>query len=136
MVNLRNHGVKLESGESLKVATSVQRLFSIAGATAPTYWSFGPQMGQPKRGASCYRSMTLPNGSKGAKIFGSDYGQHQTPRGTEFVILQAQPNDDLDRLARYCELLRVGVPQARGDIWVKVPSPLYAIEKLEDYMRY
>jgi len=136
MVSLRKHSLSLDSGDALRVATSVQRLFSVAGATAPTYWSYAPLMGQPKRGVSCYRPMPLPDARKGAKTFAPDYGQHQTPRGTEFVVLQAQPGDNIDSLARYCELLRVGVPQARGDIWVKVPSPLYAIEKLEEYMRY
>ncbi|MGO0792308.1 pPIWI_RE module domain-containing protein [Herbaspirillum seropedicae] len=136
MVNLRTLDHALENGERLRVSTSVQRLFAVSDATAPTYWSFGPPIGQHKRGASCYRPMMLPDQKGGAKLFSPDYGQHQTPRGTEFVILQAGPGDDLHRLATYCEMLRVGVPQARGDIWVKVPSPLYAIEKLEDYMRY
>lgn len=113
MVNLRKYGLALDNGNTLQVATSVQRLFSVAGATAPTYWSYAPLMGQPKRGASCYRPMMLPDTKNGAKTFAPDYGQHQTPRGTEFVVLQAQPDDDIDRLARYCELLRVGVPQAR-----------------------
>lgn len=136
MVNLRTLDHTLDNGERLRVSTSVQRLFSVSGASAPTYWSFGPPIGQHKRGASCYLPMMLPEKQSGAKLFPPDYGQHQTPRGTEFVILQANPKDDLDQLAHYCEMLRIGVPQARGDIWVKVPSPLYAIEKLEDYMRY
>ena len=38
------------------------------------------------------------------------FGHHQTTRGTEFVIHQAQPDDDLDRLARYYELLEESRP--------------------------
>jgi hypothetical protein len=63
-------------------------------------------------------------------------GQHQTPRGTEFVMLQAQPDDDMDKIVVLCEHLRLGVPQARGDMVVRVPSPLHSIEKLRDYMGY
>lgn len=57
-------------------------------------------------------------------------------RGTEFVIVHTQQGDDVDQLARFAERLRLGVVQARGDIWVKVPSPLFAINKLADYIRY
>lgn len=136
MINVRTDGPLLPSGQPLQVATSVKRLFSVAGALAPTYWSYG-QPGQQKRGTSCYRSMLLPGKSRAdIEEYPPAYGQHQTPRGTEFVILQAQQDDDVDQLARFAERLRLGVVQARGDIWVKVPSPLFAINKLADYMRY
>ncbi|WP_423395552.1 RNaseH domain-containing protein [Burkholderia sp. LMG 21824] len=136
MVALREHDITHADGNRLAVATSVMRLFSVSCSLAPTYWSYGPP-GQTKRGTSCYRSMLLPDRrGGGASLFTPQYGQHQTPRGTEFVILQAQPDDDPDQLAIFSELLRIGVPQARGDIWVKVPSPLFAIDKLGDYMRY
>jgi hypothetical protein len=136
MVNVRTDGPLLPSGQPLQVATTVKRLFAVDGALAPTYWSYGPP-GQQKRGTSCYRSMLLPGTSR-TEIdqFPPVYGQHQTPRGTEFVVLQAQQDDDPHQLARFSERLRLGVVQARGDIWVKVPSPLYAIGKLADYMRY
>lgn len=136
MVNVRTDGPLLPSGDRLEVATTVKRLFAVDGASAPTYWSYGPP-GQQKRGTSCYRSMPLPNKSRtDIEDIPPAYGQHQTPRGTEFVVLQAQPDDDPHNLARFAERLRVGVIQARGDIWVKLPSPLFAIGKLADYMRY
>jgi hypothetical protein len=136
MVNVRKDGPLLPSGVPLEIATSVKRLFSIGGTQAPTYWSYGPP-GQKKRGTSCYRSVVLPDKSRSATVeFEPEYGQHQTPRGTEFVILQAQEQDEPRHLARFAERLRLGVVQARGDIWVKVPSPLFAVSKLADYMEY
>lgn len=136
MVNIRHYEQLMESGAALRVATSVMRLFRVTGSSAPTYWSYGKPIGQYKRGASCYRPMPLPTRLRGVAEFPPDYGQHQTPRGTEFVVLQAQVDDDIDRIALLCEQLRLGVPQARGDIVVRVPSPLHAIEKLADYMGY
>jgi len=136
MVNLRKDGPLAPSGTPVEVATSVKRLFAVAGASAPTYWSYGPP-GQQKRGTSCYRTTILPDKSRTSTVeVQADYGQHRTPRGTEFVILQAQDRDEPDRLAQFAQRLRLGVVQARGDIWVKVPSPLFAIGKLADYMEY
>jgi hypothetical protein len=136
MVNIRKDGPPLPTGDKLEVATTVRRLYTVAGADAPTYWSYGPP-GQQKRGTSCYRPMLLPDRSRLATVeFQPDYGQHHTPKGTEFVILQAQQHDDHHALARFAERLRLGVVQARGDIWVKVPAPLFVLSKLADYMGY
>ncbi|GAB3464456.1 hypothetical protein GCM10027321_28340 [Massilia terrae] len=136
MVNVRKDGPVSPSGAPVEVATSVKRLFAVADASAPTYWSYGPP-GQQKRGLSCYRTMLLPDKSRTSTVeVKAEYGQHRTPRGTEFVILQAQKEDDPNQLARFSERLRLGVVQARGDIWVKVPSPLFTIGKLADYMGY
>lgn len=136
MVNVRKDGPLMPSGLPLEVATSVKRLFAISGTQAPTYWSYGPP-GQQKRGTSCYRTMLLPDKSRTTTVeFQPEYGRHRTPRGTEFVILQAQEQDDPNRLAQFSERLRLGIIQARGDIWVKVPSPLFAIGKLADYMEH
>jgi hypothetical protein len=136
MVNVRKDGPPLPTGDALEVATTVRRLYAVAGAEAPTYWSYGPP-GQQKRGISCYRPMLLPDRSRLTTVeFQPDYGQHHTPKGTEFVILQAQEHDDHHSLARFAERLRLGVVQARGDIWVKVPAPLFVLSKLADYMGY
>jgi hypothetical protein len=50
MVNVRTDGPLLTSGYPLEVATSVKRLFSVEGALAPTYWSYGPPLDQHKKG--------------------------------------------------------------------------------------
>ncbi len=133
MVHLNPRSVdNLDSG-FLIVPTSVQRLVQVIDADVPTYWSIAKPVGHSKRGASCYRTRLLPqNGA--AMEYPADYGQHQTPKGTEFAILHCQQGDNPDLLGFFAHHLRAGVPQARGDIWVKVPSPLHTITKLEDYM--
>jgi len=78
--------------------------------------------------------MRLPDGKGGLGIYPPDYGQHQTPHATELAILQHAPGDDPDRMAVFAQMLRAGIPQARGDIWVKSPAPLFVLEKLRDYM--
>lgn len=133
MVHLNPRPVDNPGLEYLVVPTSVQRLMQVVDAEVPAYWSMAKPVGHPKRGASCYRTRLLPKDGT-ASEFPAEYGQHQTPKGTEFAILHRQPEDDPDLLGIFAHHLRAGVPQARGDIWVKVPSPLHAITKLEDYM--
>ncbi|ANH71345.1 hypothetical protein ACS15_0285 [Ralstonia insidiosa] len=133
MIHLNPRRVNNPGLEYLLVPTSVQRLMQVNDAEVPTYWSIAKPIGHPKRGISCYRTRLLPNNGA-ATEFAADFGQHQTPRGTEFAILHRQPDDDAALLGIFAHQLRAGVPQARGDLWVKVPSPLHTLTKLEDYM--
>lgn len=133
MVHLNPRRVTNAEFDQLLVPTTVQRLIHLKDAELPTYWSIAKPIGHPKRGVSCYRTRLLPQDGC-AVDRPADYGQHQTPRGTEFAILQRQEDDDAAMLAILAHQLRAGVPQARGDILVKVPSPLHTLTKLEDYM--
>ena len=120
-------------GTDLRWATSVRRLFSVDGASAPTFWSVAGPTTQHKRGISCYRPRQLPS-KNGAQEFAPDSGHHANPRGVELVIMQRGRDDDVDALAGFAQMLRAGIPQARGDVWVKHPSPLFILDKLGDYM--
>lgn len=120
----------------LQIPTSVQRLIRVPVAELPTYWSVAKPIGHPKRGVSCYRPRLLLDNEKKPALHPADFGQHQTPRGTEFAVLQCQPHDDANQLAILGHHLRAGVPQAPGEMWVKTPAPLHTIRKLEDYMGF
>jgi hypothetical protein len=122
------------SAETVQVPTSVQRLYQV-DAAVPTFWSIAGPITRHKRGVSCYREMRLPTTArKQESLHAPDPGQHSTPTATEFSVMQCKDGDSPLVLASFAQQLRSGVPQARGDLWVKTPAPLFALRKLTEYM--
>ncbi|ROH91760.1 DUF3893 domain-containing protein [Stagnimonas aquatica] len=120
---------------SIEWATPVQRLIEAADTVVPTYWSIARTIGQFKRGTSCYRSKYVLRADRlGFEERDAEYSQHQTPNPIELAVLRRQLNDDPTVLAGLGHHLRAGIPQARGDIWVKMPSPLHVLEKIREYL--
>lgn len=122
-------------GQRLEWATPVQRLIQVGGCSTPTFWSVARPMGHFKRGTSCYREKVVQRSDRtGIETYPADVSQHQTPNPVEIAILHCQESDDPTVLAGLAHRMRAGIPQARGDIWVKLPSPLHVLEKVREYL--
>lgn len=57
------------------------------------------------------------------------------PNATELVVISAISGDDPEKIAQFSGSLRRGVMPARLETWVKTPSPLFIINKLEEYLK-
>lgn len=139
---LRLFDGKLPDGQQVRTWTSTQRLFEVRNTAAPTYWSLARPVSHHKRGASCYRTILLPN-SKRTPENPDDFTpyppradeQYLNPQAIEVVILHKQPQDDNAQLASFAQRLRAGMLTAWNDRWVNSPTPLRIVDKLAQYMR-
>lgn len=129
-------------GQHVRTWTTTAKLFRVDRTPAPTFWSLAKQANHPKRGASCYRNIVLPNPKPTeehpgpARTFPARAKvQHANPRAIEVVVLQHQPEDDATHLAGFAQALRAGMLTALNERWVSSPSPLQIIDALAQYMR-
>ncbi len=132
----------LPDGGPVRTWTATQRLFEVHDTSAPTFWSLARPLSHHKRGASCYRTMLLPNSRKtpqNPEPFSpfpprADK-QYLNAQAVEIVILQKQPTDENSQLASFAQHLRAGMLTAWNDRWVSTPTPLRIVEKLSQYLR-
>lgn len=129
-------------GQPVRTWTTTPKLFRVEGMPTPTFWSLAKPNNQPKRGASCYRDIVLPNPKRTeehpgpARAFPARAkNQHANPRAIEVVVLQHQSEDDATHLAAFAQALRAGMLTALNERWVSSPSPLQIIDALAQYMR-
>lgn len=131
----------VEGAPDVMTWTVTQQLFQVGGTSVPTFWSISKPMDHPKRGASCYREMLLPNSKKSPERPGpfamapaQPDVHHATPQAVEIALLQSQPSDDAGQLAAFAQRLRAGMLTTRNEKWVSSPTPLRIVDKLAQYM--
>lgn len=143
IIRVREQAPKLLQGKVVdghdKPTTTVS-LFRVLASHLPVFWSLGEPVQQYTRGLSCYRTLIVSQShpitkEKVVKEFSPDIGQSMRPNATEFVVISAISGDDPEKIAQFSGSLRRGVMPARLETWVKTPSPLFIINKLEEYLK-
>lgn len=126
--------------DGIDKTTTTVSMFKVRASDIPVYWSLGEPVQQYTRGLSCYRSLIVSQAHPktkevSIKEFAPDIGQAMRPNAAEFVVVSSLPDEDIDKVAQFTGSLRRGVVPARLDTWVKTPSPLFVLNKLEEYLK-
>lgn len=120
--------------------TTTVSLFKVLSSDLPVFWSLGEPVQKYTRGLSCYRTLTVSQAHPvtkeiSVKEFAPDIGQTMRPNAAELVLISVSIGDDHEKVAQFSGSLRRGVMPARLETWVKTPSPLFVINKLEEYLK-
>lgn len=120
--------------------TTTPSLFKLHTTDLPVYWSLGEPIQQYTRGLSCYRTLTVSQANpktkeKVVKTFSPDIKQAMRPNATEFTLISSLPEDEPDTISQFSASLRRGLMPARLETWVKSPSPIFVMNKLEEYLK-